>query len=62
MEISNLPNKQLKIMTVKMYKNSGEYWNSWKSSTKRKCREEPEMKKIINAILKYTRRNQYWIK
>ena len=50
-------------MTVKMCQNSGEYWkNSWKSSTKRKCREEPEMKKTITAILKYTRRNQHLIR
>ena len=51
-EISNLPNKQFKVMTVKMYKSSGEYWkNSWKSSTKRKCKEEPEMKRTITAII-----------
>ena len=45
MEISNLPDKGFKGMTVKMFKNSGEHWMNRirieKSSTKRKYKEEP---------------------
>ena len=50
MEIGNLPDKEFKVMIIKILNSGEEQINMVRSLTKRKYKEKPEFKSVIMII------------
>lgn len=63
-EISNLPDKDLKVMIIKTLKELRKRMDEYRTQHRiRKCKEEinsTQLKNTIKLILKYIRSNQQW--
>ena len=65
-EISNLPNKEFKVMIIKMLnklrRRMDEHSENFTKELQNIKKNQTELKNTITEIKKYNRRNQQWIR